>query len=243
MPRRFDGALRFLQARLSPEGYLGLHLTVGMLLIILTGWVFSEIAEDFSRHGWLATMDQQAADAFHQIVSPGWTHAFRAITFLGSVGFVTAASVCVFAWLVWRRQHDRMLLFALTMLGGSVLNIVLKHLFHRQRPILENPMVTLASYGFPSGHTMGSTTLYGCLAIFAAGAICNSLGRVAVFAAAALWVLLIGASRIYLGAHYFTDVIGALAAGVCWLTFCWTAVETLHRWKQRPHGHTHEASN
>ncbi|HSS17708.1 MAG TPA: phosphatase PAP2 family protein [Candidatus Dormibacteraeota bacterium] len=48
---------------------------------------------------------------------------------------------------------------------------------------------------------------------------------------ACFWNLLIGLTRIYLGAHYLTDVIGALAAGLFWLVFCWTAFETLH-WRR-----------
>lgn len=233
--RRFERPIRFLQARLSPEGYLGLHLTVGMALIVLTGWCFAEIAEDFSRTGWLATMDQRAAFVFHQLVSPTWTRVMRAITFLGSVGFVTAVTLCAAAILAWRRWLSQLLVLLLTMAGGSVLNIVLKHFFHRQRPILEDPLVTLSSYGFPSGHTMGTTMLCGCFALFAATAMRPGLARVWPFVAAVIWAGFIGASRIYLGAHYFTDVIGAFTVGVAWLAFCWTAVETLRRWRSR-HG-------
>lgn len=231
--RRFEREIRFLQARLSPEGYLGLHLTLGMLLIIATCWSFSEIAEDFGRHSWLAAMDASAADAFHQLVRPGLTKVVRCLTFLGSVGFVTALSLLVASVLAARKALYALLTFALTMLGGSLLNIFLKHLFHRQRPILENPLVTLSSYGFPSGHTMGSTLLWGCVAIFVAGQMRSATARALPFCLAAMWVCVVGATRIYLGAHYFTDVIGAIMAGIAWLTFCWTAVETLRRWRAR----------
>jgi undecaprenyl-diphosphatase len=231
--RRFERLVRFLQARLSPEGYLGLHLTLGMLVIIVTAWCFVEIGENFSRPGTLATMDRRAADALHQLVTPELTHALRAVTFVGSVGFVAGLSCCAAGVLLWRRSYYYLLTLALTMLGGSALNIALKHLFHRQRPLLQNPIVTLASYGFPSGHTMGTTMFWGCLAIFAARAIRSGLARALPFGAAALWVAIIGATRIYLGAHYFTDVIGAIAAGVAWLALCWTAVETLRKWHTR----------
>ncbi len=233
--RRSPRAVRFLQARLSPEGYLGLHLTVGMVLIVLTCWSFGEIAEDFSRPGWLASMDQQASDAFQQLATPGLTRIAKTVTFLGSVGFVTAMSAAVALLLALRRARYRFFAFALTMAGGSVLNIVLKHLFQRERPVLENPLVTLASYGFPSGHTMGTTLFCGSIAILAATSGRGFAAQVLFFALAGLWVLVIGASRIYLGAHYFTDVIGAITAGTAWLTLCWTAVETLRRWRLHHH--------
>lgn len=231
--RRFEREIRFVQARLSPAGYLGLHLTLGLLLIIATCWSFGEIAEDFGTRGWLASMDRSAADAFHQFVTPARTRAVRIITFFGSVGFVATAAASVAFILAVRKTLYRLLIFSLAMVGGSVLNIALKHLFHRQRPALENPLVTLSSYGFPSGHTMGSTLLCGCLAIFAASAMRSLTARALPFCGAMIWVAIIGATRIYLGAHYFTDVIGAILASIVWLAFCWTAVETLRKWRTR----------
>jgi membrane-associated phospholipid phosphatase len=133
-----------------------------------------------------------------------------------------------------RKSWYQLLTLALTVGGGSVLNILLKHFFHRQRPVLENPLVTLSSFGFPSGHTMGSTLLYGLLAVFVAQSVRTWRLRALVSCLAAFWVALIGLSRIYLGAHYLTDVLGAIAVGLAWLAFCWTGVETLRKWRGRP---------
>ena len=113
------------------------------------------------------------------------------------------------------------------------MNILLKHLFHRQRPVLENPLVTLSSYGFPSGHTMGATLFYGAVAILVAHSVRTWRLRVLIFCIAVAVVVLIGISRIYLGAHYLTDVLGAIAVGLAWLAFCWTGVDTLRRWRGR----------
>ncbi len=117
--------------------------------------------------------------------------------------------------------------------GGSLLNIFLKHIFHRQRPVLENPLVTLTSYGFPSGHTMGATLFYGLMALFAVGWCVSWQSRVLAGNIAGALILLVGLSRIYLGAHYLSDVMGAMAAAIVWLAVCWTAVETLRR-RSRP---------
>ena len=151
------------------------------------------------------------------------------ISFFGSVGWLAAASIGVALFLVSRREWLNVSLFALVMAGGGTLNVVLKHFFHRERPVLENPLVTLSSYGFPSGHTMGATLLYGLLALFAWKTVRNRTARLACLVSACFWILLIGLTRIYLGAHYLTDVLGALAAGLFWLVICWTAVETLRR--------------
>ena len=228
-PSRFQKPIRFLQNRLSPHGYAGLHLTVGVLVVLICGWCFGEIAEDVSHGDPIVQVDRQVAVWFHQHASPTVTQVARTISFFGSVGWLTAVSIGVALFLVLRRDWLNASLIALVMGGGGALNVVLKHFFHRERPVLENPLVTLSSYGFPSGHTMGATLLYGLLALLAWKNLRNRAARLAWVVGACFWILLIVLTRIYLGAHYLTDVLGALAAGLFWLAFSWTAFETLRR--------------
>ncbi|MEP6777488.1 MAG: phosphatase PAP2 family protein [Chthoniobacterales bacterium] len=227
--RRFARQKRFLRARFSPEGYLGLHFTIGLCLILAAGWYFAALAEDVTRNDPIVRTDLAVASWFHERATPGVTTLARAISFCGSPGFVSVASVLVIALLLWRHYWNRAITLAVTMLGGSLLIIFLKHLFHRQRPVLENPLVTLTSYGFPSGHTMGSTIFYGLFALIVATFIARWNWRVILFVGAAIFVALIGFTRIYLGAHYFSDVIAAITAGTAWLTFCWTGSESIRR--------------
>jgi undecaprenyl-diphosphatase len=233
VPRRFARLRRFFQARFSPEGYLGLHLTVGLLVILATGWWFGDIAEDMSRDAATRLFDDSTTSWFQQHGTPAFTQIARVVTFFGSVGFVAAASSCVAIVFIVRRCWYHLLALTLAVGGGSLLNILLKHFFHRQRPVLENPLVTLTSFGFPSGHTMGSTLFYGLIAVFVAEWVRTWRLRVLTFWIATVAIALIGVSRIYLGAHYLTDVLGAMAVGLAWLAFCWTGVETLRRWRAR----------
>lgn len=229
--RRLAGPIRFLQARLSPEGYLGLHLTIGLLVIFAAGWWFGDIAEDMSRDASSRLLDDSVTSWFQEQATPLLTKVSRVVTFFGSVVFLTSASAVLALLFAARRWGYWLLTLALGTGGGSLLNLLLKHLFHRQRPLLENPLVTLSSFGFPSGHTMGATIFYGLLALFAAHSIRNWPRRFLIGCAAAFIITLIGMSRIYLGAHYFTDVIGAIAIGLAWLAFAWTGVETLRKWR------------
>jgi undecaprenyl-diphosphatase len=231
--KRWHRHVRFLQARLSPTGYMGLHLTIGMLAIIVTCWCFSEVAEGLTEQGTLAAIDHHAALFVQTYASPGLTQAAKAVSLLGSVVFLAFASVCAAIVFFVKRWPDAILGLALTMLGGSLLNILLKRFFQRQRPIYENPLVELTTFAFPSGHTMGATLFYMFLAAIVAYAMKSRRVRVLAFACAMALVALIGATRIYLGAHFFTDVLGAIAAGLAWLAFCWTAVETLRKWRKR----------
>lgn len=229
LQQRFARQKRFLRARFSPEGYLGLHLTIGLCVILAAGWYFAALAEDVTHNDPIVRTDLAIASWFHEQATPSVTTLSRAISFCGSPGFVTVASVLAIALLLQRRYWNRAITLAVTMLGGSLLIIFLKHLFHRQRPVLENPLVTLASYGFPSGHTMGSTIFYGLLALIAGTLVMRWEWRVVFYIAAVSFIALIGFTRIYLGAHYFSDVIAAITAGTAWLTFCWTGSESIRR--------------
>jgi membrane-associated phospholipid phosphatase len=230
-PRRFDRSRRFIAARLSAEGALGLHLTIGLAVVVAAGWWFGNIAEDFSRDAATRALDDSIMLWFMVHATPIRTLFFRAISFFGDVGFLTCASVVLAVVLAVTRSFYRLLAVALATGGGAFLNLFLKYLFRRQRPVLENPLVTLSSFGFPSGHTMGATIFYGVLALCLAHSLHRWQQRLGVACAAAVMVVLIGISRIYLVAHYFTDVIGALAVGLAWLAFSWTGMETLRRRK------------
>src|SRR5947209_3439396 len=231
--RRFERQRRFIRARFSPEGYLGLHLTIGLLVVVAAGCWFGEIAEDVSRDAATRLLDDSITAWFHLHGTPLLTRIFRILTFFGSVGFLSFASIVLALVLALRRSFYRLLAVVLAVGGGALLNLLLKHYFHRQRPVLENPLVTLSSFGFPSGHTMGSTLFYGVLALVLTYWIRSWLRRSLVGFAAALVIMLIGLSRIYLGAHYFTDVIGAIAVGLAWLAFSWTGTETLRRRREK----------
>ncbi len=231
-PRRFARPLGFIQRRFSAEGAFGLHLTLGLLVMILGFWIFAEIAEDIAPNGKMLARDHAVTNWFHAHATPGLTVAARSITAFGSVAVLSVLSLGVLLLLGWQRAWNRFLIFASGMIGGSVLNILLKHFFQRQRPVLENPLVTLSSYGFPSGHTMGATTFYGLLVLLTFASWRRWSRRLVAVVLAGLVVVAIGLTRIYLGAHFLTDVLAAFAAGAVWVAFVWSAGETLRKHRQ-----------
>lgn len=230
-PRRFDRSRRFIAARLSAEGAFGLHLTIGLAVVLAAGWCFGKIAEDFSRNAATRALDDNVMLWFMVQATPIRTLFFRAVSFFGDVPFLATASIVLAVVLAATRSFYRLLAVVIAVGGGALLNLLLKYHFHRPRPALENPLVALSSFGFPSGHTMGATIFYGVLALSLSYSLHRRQQRLAVVCGAAVIVLMIGVSRMYLGAHYFTDVIGALAMGLAWLAFSWTGMETLRRRK------------
>jgi membrane-associated phospholipid phosphatase len=157
-----------------------------------------------------------------------------AISFFGSGAFLGAVAGLGALFFAWRRSWHRLLTLLLVVPGGALIDVVVKHLIHRQRPLFQNPIATLNSFSFPSGHTMGATLFYGLMAMFALQVFRGWKLRAAAVHGAGVMVALVGFSRICLGLHFLSDVLGAMAAGVAWLALCVTGVETLRRRRERP---------
>jgi len=227
--RRFTPQIAFLQARLTPGGYLGLYLTVGALVIVAAAWVFGGIAQDVIAGDPLTVVDMRFAIWLHGHTAPRLTAAMLAISSLGSPVAVGALSLLMAAVLISQRSWRRLLSVVLTVPGGGLLNMVLKQIFHRPRPAFDHPLARLTSHGFPSGHATAAVLFYGLLAVFAVQTVRSWRWRILAVLGALLLIMLIGFSRLYLGVHYLSDVLAADAEGVAWLAVCLTAVETLRQ--------------
>jgi undecaprenyl-diphosphatase len=135
-------------------------------------------------------------------------------------------------WLHRQRERYWLLALAVTVPGGMLLNTVLKFVFHRARPHFDHPLLELSTYSFPSGHAVHATLVYGLLACYLVPRARTRPRQAAIVVAACLLVALVALSRMYLGVHYLSDVLAAIAEGCAWLAVCVTAVSTLRRHRQ-----------
>jgi undecaprenyl-diphosphatase len=128
--------------------------------------------------------------------------------------------------MLWRRRYESLAAFwIIATAGGGLLNLELKNAFGRARPF----NAPAAGWSFPSGHSMGSFVVYGMLAYVIVLSIRRPRLRNTLVFALALLVLAIGFSRVYLGAHWPSDVIGGFMAGTVWLTLCVSGNEFTRR--------------
>ena len=95
------------------------------------------------------------------------------------------------------------------------------------RPHFDDPILTLTGYSFPSGHTMMASVLYGVVAAYLCAHTPDWRLRALIIFSASVLIAVVGFSRVYLGAHYLSDVLGAMAEGLAWLSLCLTAVYTI----------------
>jgi undecaprenyl-diphosphatase len=196
-------------------------------------WLFGGIAEDIVNSDPLVSFDLAVANTLHDLATPPLTTFFLIVTALGSIETIALVGLVGAVVLGVRRRWLHLGTWLAAVVGSAALNQLLKALFGRPRPYFEHPLVLETSYSFPSGHAMESLVLYGMLAYFAVLALNTWRSRTAVVFGATLLVVLIGFSRMYLGVHYFSDVVAGYAAGGVWLSTCITAMEFARRSTQR----------
>jgi len=107
--------------------------------------------------------------------------------------------------------------------------VALKHFFQRARPSFTDALPTLTTYSFPSGHAAGATLLYGAILAWCLPRIASARLRRALFAAGVAMVALVAFSRLYLGAHFLSDVVGALLWSSAWVALCVAIARAMER--------------
>jgi membrane-associated phospholipid phosphatase len=177
----------------------------------------------------LAGVDHGVALWFHAHLTPTFVSVLRGITEFGSSEWIAIVLSIAVLFFVFKRWWPSLVMMVVAIPGGMLLNEWIKILVHRHRPFVDGWFVDWSGYSFASGHTIGATLLYGQLALFIFPLIKGRRGRALVFAAAILVVVLVGFSRIALGAHYVTDVLAGMFLGTSWLTVCLLVSRPLRR--------------
>jgi membrane-associated phospholipid phosphatase len=165
-------------------------------------------------------VDHELAGWFHSHLNHVLVTVFSTFTELGSgewIGLVLGLSIL---FLLWKRSWPAMATLVVAVPGGMLLNELLKLAVHRQRPFFVDPFDSWSGYSFASGHSIGATLLYGQLALLLVPMLKDRHGRGLTIGLAALLILLVGLSRIALGAHYLSDVLGGIVLGIFWLMLC-----------------------
>jgi membrane-associated phospholipid phosphatase len=208
------------------------QLAVGFVVALLAMLFFGFLADRIYLQESFA-LDTYANPFLHSISSPMLDSVMNGITSLGSVEIVGAFYVLAIVLLLSRGLRTDAL-FLTVAIGGSVaLNGIMKLIFERPRPQLPWASV-LPDFSFPSGHSMNSLVFYLAIALILWTHFGRRVGVVAVVAAVVIAVA-VGFSRIYLGYHYLSDVVGGFAAGLAWLLVVVLAFEVVPRtWAKRP---------
>jgi undecaprenyl-diphosphatase len=179
--------------------------------------------------GALDALDAQVAAAVQRLATPTLTEFMSAVSAVAAPRAITAVTLAAAALLVLARERGSALWLAGVVFGGASLNHLLKHTIRRPRPGMEAIAQAATDYSFPSGHVANTTLLCGAVAALVFRHAASLPVRAVAAGTAAVLVLLVGASRLVLNAHRFSDVVAGAVLGLLWLL----AVLLLRRAVQR----------
>jgi undecaprenyl-diphosphatase len=224
--RKYERQITFLLERLNPAEALGLYVTIGLAVSFAFAWAFAAAVQDVVTGEELVKFDAPIARFVMHHQSDLGTQVMSGLTVLGSAPIVIAVGLVIAVAAARRLGSLRPAAFLLGCItGGYGLEIGFRLLIQRVAP--GKALETSLGFAFPSGHTMAAVVLWGGLALVVARLSLSWALRVWALVGAAVVVLLVAVSRVYLGVFYTSDVVAGGALGAMWLAFCFTA---WHAW-------------
>lgn len=213
--------------------FLGDH---GWALVLLFGgvllpmWVFSELADEI-RDAEAIVFDEPLLLLAHALAREGFDRVFLFFSAIGYDRGVVPFDIALVVVLVALRRYREGIFAAIALGGSALLNVAAKQAFARERPVLWESIAPEATYSFPSGHAMGSMSLALVLVLLA----WPTRWRWPVLAAMAVFVTMVGLSRVYLGVHYPSDILAGWAAASIWVVGAYLLLFRRHRrpWRRR----------
>jgi undecaprenyl-diphosphatase len=210
----FMKPLRHFWTRLEK---VGLSLLLGFLVCAVIVVLFGLLAREVFTTARTGPLDREITISIRALHAPPLDRAARTLTFFGSHLFLIPATILVALGLKSRGHSVSALLFCGSVVGGFGLNSLLKITFHRARPDLWQALVAEHTYSFPSGHAAMSTVFFGGLAAVAIHLSKRPAVRVTAVVLAAVAAVTIAGTRVYLGAHWTTDVVAGMLVGLFWV--------------------------
>ena len=227
------GLPEWAQKRFDPTQRYGLRLTLLTIAGVLVAVPFSFLLMQVLEAGPLTRIDKNVAEAVYDVThdSPILVALSQFFSFLGIPPWFYA-TIGASAFWFYRKGYWRLSLFMVTtpLLGGAISTAV-KVLVDRERPVFEEPIHEAFGKSFPSGHAMSSTVGYGVLLLAVLPFIPERWKPRAIAGYIAM-VILIALSRLGLGVHYLSDVLGGIVLGAAWLCVS-TAAFRIWRREQR----------
>jgi membrane-associated phospholipid phosphatase len=228
---RYPRQWGFLGRRFTPGEAAGLTLTLGVAVVLALGVGFGELLDNVLEGEGIVVADRPVVRFLAAHRQPWSIAAARVITDIGSPVGVAVTAVVVGVALAWvRRSWLPLLVFALGAGGIGVINMTVKRLIGRGRPPLATAVLSEQGFSFPSGHTVGTTVVWLLLAWMIGHWVTSRRAiQGAVWTGALLMIMAVGATRVYLGVHFPSDVLAGWALGAAWAV---TIALVVNVWEQ-----------
>jgi undecaprenyl-diphosphatase len=227
------GGVAAVRWRRSSPGTAELLFTSGALLAVLAAIVLG-LADGATEGNGLATIDEPVWQWMVDHRSPALTTAAIFVTEIGSTVSMTVIAIATIIFLLIKRRRGDALLVGVVAAGAGLLVTVGKATVGRQRPPADYRLVTETNESFPSGHALASAAILGVVLVVLLPSVRSRVARIWILIGVGLFVLAIGLSRLYLGVHWATDVLGGWVTGLAWLALCLTVRQVWRKTRGRP---------
>ena len=218
--------------------WVGSHeavVLVGLFVPVAGAWVFLALADEVMEGGTQRLDDKILLALRHpddpaSPIGPGWLpDVARDVTSLGSVSVIVLILAVVTGFLLLSRKYAATVFVLAATCSGFALGAMLKGMYRRPRPEVVPHLMPAYHSSFPSGHSMMSAVVYLTLGALVARLVTRRALRFYVLGLAAALTGMVGASRVYLGVHYPSDVLAGWCAGLVWASLCWLVERRLQK--------------
>ncbi len=220
----YPNAWHFISRRFSREEPFGVRLTIGAAISFVFLYLFLGIVEDLIFKDPLVKSDLRVMSLLQIFRASAFDHVMLFFTYLGNWQIVIAGTALLATYLALSRRWPWCVALLVSIVGGEGIVWAIKSLSGRPRPDLANALVPAQGPSFPSGHAFVAFAFYGLVAWFVINHVKVWWARLLLALLAAIGIVALGFSRVYLGVHWPSDVLASFAAGAAWLTILITAL-------------------
>ncbi len=229
--KKYPKVVAFLQDRLSAQNFFGLPFTTLLIVLFINLSILSELSEHIVNSNQMKMVDSAVTMFFYDNRIDFLNNSIYYFTQLGSTIGVAVILLISALFLYLKAPWQYIVALFISVLGSGVSIYFTKEYFHRERPS-DFSFYELSTFSFPSGHATSAVALVGMLCIFVYHKRQKIRGSFWWVAVAILYIFMMGISRIYLGVHYLSDVIGGYLLGILWVIVAISALEYLLLKKQ-----------
>ncbi|WOD43482.1 phosphatase PAP2 family protein [Hwangdonia lutea] len=208
-------------------------LVLALVFVVVGINVFIELTETLTTDV-LVQYDTMVTDYIISFRSSALTNYFVFVTHVGDVyGYLTVLAISIFLSLVIFKRKKYVVQISVVLFLSALSNLVLKRFINRARPSIEH-MVSVETLSYPSGHAMSAMAFYGFIIYLFYKFNMNGFIKFTAIFILSLLILSIGISRIYLGVHFPSDILGGFIAGAIWVVFCIVVFNMIEVFRRDP---------